>query len=241
MNSLHCQKETVKEIIESKNNYIIQVKGINILTGFYNDTKIQLPIGYELIKKDEQYEDTKTGKKKRKSKISKNEHFRNHLKKCTKKNINFENVLAYNWYSSRENMRYISENLKKKFVLWLKTNRLFKMYNKDSNKWTNYSQLKNYELKADRSYLIKLKGYGKTLNLLKKVFKNGDGSVGTLYIASNDLELNSNFLYNIYQKRRIIEDLNKEIKNHASLSKSPTKTVKTQSNHIYIYEFCYLL
>ena len=27
MDSLHCQKETVKEIVKSKNNYIIQVKG----------------------------------------------------------------------------------------------------------------------------------------------------------------------------------------------------------------------
>ncbi len=27
MDSLHCKKETVKEIVESKNNYIIQVKG----------------------------------------------------------------------------------------------------------------------------------------------------------------------------------------------------------------------
>jgi len=27
MDALHCQKETMKEIIESKNNYIVQVKG----------------------------------------------------------------------------------------------------------------------------------------------------------------------------------------------------------------------
>ncbi len=26
MDALHCKKETVKEIIESKNNYIIQIK-----------------------------------------------------------------------------------------------------------------------------------------------------------------------------------------------------------------------
>ncbi len=70
------------------------------------------------------------------------------------KNINFEYVLEDSWYSSKENMGYISENLKKKFVLGLKTNRLFKMYDKNSDKWTGYSQLKNYELKADRSYLI---------------------------------------------------------------------------------------
>jgi len=210
------------------------LKGINILTSFYNGAKIQLPIGYELIKKDEEYVDAKTGKKKRRAKISKNEHFRNHLKKCTKKDINFEYVLADSWYSSKENMQYIS-SLKKKFVLGVKSNRLFKMYDENSKKCTgDYSQLSNYDLKANRSYLIKLKGCKEPLNLLKKVFKNGDGSVGTLYIVSNDLELNSAALYAIYQKRWIIEDFHKEIKNHASLSKSPTKTVKTQSNHIYM-------
>ena len=82
--------------------------------------------------------------------------------------------------------------------------------------------------------MIKLKGYEKVLNLLKKVFKNGDGSVGILYIASSDLKLNSDALYNIYQRRWIIEDFHKAIKNHASLSQSPTKTVKSQSNHIYM-------
>jgi len=210
------------------------LKGINILTSFYNGTKIQLPVGYEIIKKDDEYIDPKTKKKKRRAKISKNEHFRNHLKKCTKKKINFEYVLSDSRYSSRENMQYISENMKKEFVMGLKSNRLFKMYDENSKKWTNYSQLKNYDLEPDRSYLIKLKGYESTLNLLKKVFKNGDGSVGTLYIVSNDLELNSKALYNMYQKRWIIEDFHKEIKNHASLSQSPTKTVKSQSNHIYM-------
>ncbi len=87
--------DTISKKPHSKENDIISwhydhaegrcVKGINILTSFYNGTKIQLPIGYELIRKDERYEDTKTGKKKRKSKISKNEHFRNHLKNVRKK------------------------------------------------------------------------------------------------------------------------------------------------------------
>lgn len=38
IDSLHCQKETIKEIVESKNNYIIQVKG--------NQSKL-----YETLKK----------------------------------------------------------------------------------------------------------------------------------------------------------------------------------------------
>ena len=215
------------------------VKGINLLTCFYNNNKIKLPISYEIIKKDNYYKDSKTGKEKRKSKITKNEHVRNHLRLSSKKNINFKYVLADNWFSSKDNMKYIEEVIKKYFIMGLKSNRLIKMYNSENETWTNYLQLKNSPLKPNRSYLVKLKGYDITLNLVKKVFKNGDGSVGTLYLVSNDLELNSEALYNIYKKRWVIEEFHKKIKNHASLSKSPTKLVKTQSNHIYMSYISY--
>lgn len=39
-------------------------------------------------------------------------------------------------------------------------------------------------------------------------------------------------MYDIYQKRWIIEEYHKSIKQNASLAKSPTKTIKTQTNHI---------
>ena len=44
-------------------------------------------------------------------------------------------------------------------------------------------------------------------------------------------------IYKTYQKRWAIEEFHKSIKQNASLAKSPTKTVKTQSNHI----FCSML
>lgn len=214
-------------------------KGINILTCYYRSNNLQLPIAYEIIKKDKYYHDPKTGRLKRKATITKNEHFKNYLDKCIENKVDFEYVLADSWYGSKANMNYISEKLKKKFVIGVKSNRLFKMYDKSSKSWTNYSQLRHTELKSDRSYLIKLKGCNSLLTLLKKVFKNGDGSVGTLYIVSNDLELGSEALYDLYKKRWSIEVYHKNIKNHASLSKSPTKTVKTQSNHIFMSMIAY--
>ena len=241
--------DTISEKTYSKENEIISwhydhakgrcIKGINLLTCFYNSNKIKLPISYEIIKKDVNYKDPKTEQNKRKASITKNEHFRNHLKSCSKKNMNFKYVLADSWYSSKENMQYISENIKKYFIMGVKSNRLFKMYNTKNETSGDYSQLKNSSLKPNRSYLIKLKGYNTTLILLKKVFKNGDGSVGTLYIESNDLALNGDTLYDIYKKRWVIEEFHKNIKNHASLSKSPTKIEKSQSNHIYMSYLSY--
>ncbi|CAM9436294.1 unnamed protein product, partial [Choristocarpus tenellus] len=59
--------------------------------------------------------------------------------------------------------------------------------------------------------------------LIKKVFTNEDGSTGIIYLASNDIEHESDYLYQIYQKRWSIEEYHKSIKENASLAKSPTK------------------
>ena len=78
--------------------------------------------------------------------------------------------------------------------------------------------------------------------LIKKVFTNEDGSTGILYLASNDIEHEAAYLYQIYQKRWRIEEYHKSIKENASLAKSPTKRVRSQANHIFasIVAFCKL-
>jgi len=39
-----------------------------------------------------------------------------------------------------------------------------------------------------------------------KIFKNEDGSTGTLYLVTNDLESSPDRIYEIYQKRWRIEE-----------------------------------
>ena len=80
------------------------------------------------------------------------------------------------------------------------------------------------------------------VTLAKKAFKNEDGSTGTLYLASNDLTHDADFLYQVYQKRWKIEVFHKSIKQNTSLAKSPTKKVRSQANHIFasIFAFCKL-
>ena len=69
--------------------------------------------------------------------------------------------------------------------------------------------------------------------LIKKIFTNEDGTVGVLYLASNDIEHDAAYLYQIYQKRWRIEEYHKSIKENTSLAKSPTKRVRSQANHIF--------
>ncbi|MCC8417612.1 MAG: hypothetical protein LN588_03790 [Rickettsia endosymbiont of Bryobia graminum] len=55
---------------------------------------------------------------------------------------------------------------------------------------------------------------------------------GTLYLITNDLSLEVPRFYELYQKRWRIEEYHNSMKQNASLAKSPTKVIRSQSNHI---------
>ena len=67
--------------------------------------------------------------------------------------------------------------------------------------------------------------------LTKQVFKNGDGSTGTLYLASSDGTLPAAQIPAIYQKRWEVEEYHKSVKSNASFARSPTRRVTTQTSH----------
>ena len=72
--------------------------------------------------------------------------------------------------------------------------------------------------------------------------RSANGSTGTLYLVANDLSIDADRIYKVYQKRWRIEEFHKSIKQNASLSKSPTKTIGTQCNHLFaaMISFCKL-
>ena len=63
-----------------------------------------------------------------------------------------------------------------------------------------------------------------------RVFKNGDDTAA-LYLVSNNLNLNSNQLSTIYQKRWKVEEYHKSIKSNTCFAKAPTRIVTTQKRH----------
>jgi len=76
--------------------------------------------------------------------------------------------------------------------------------------------------------------------LVKQVFKNGDGTVGELYLVCSDLSLSYDQIITIYKKRWGVEEYHKSIKSNLGFAKSPTKTVKTQSNHFVLSILAYI-
>jgi len=55
-----------------------------------------------------------------------------------------------------------------------------------------------------------------------------------LYLACSDLNCNISSLEAIYQKRWKVEVFHKTLKSNTGLAKSPTKSIRTQSNHIFM-------
>jgi hypothetical protein len=214
------------------------VKGINIVSCLVRYDDVALPIGYEIVKKDVVYSDIKTRKKKRKSLISKNDMFRSLIQQAVNNHVLFDYVLADNWFGSKANMSFIHRDLKKHFIIGIKSNRCVALNKRDADSG-QYQQVNTLEWNDGDCNTVYLKDISFPVRLIKKVFTNEDGSTGTLYLTTNDLSIDVDRIYEVYQKRWRIEEFHKSIKQNASLSKSPTKIMKTQCNHLFASMIAY--
>lgn len=214
------------------------VKGINILTVLYQTERLRLPVNYHLVEKDQWVWDKKKEKEVRKSSKTKNEHMREMLKTCVQNSIKFHYVLADIWYGSAENMRYIAKDLARFFLIPLKANRKVALSSLDKDKGL-YQAVSNLDLEQGSESTIYLEGIDFPLNLSKLIFKNEDDSEAALYLVSNDLTLDADQMTLLYQRRWSVEEFHASIKGNASLAASPTKTKRSQKNHVFasIYAF----
>jgi hypothetical protein len=206
------------------------VKGINFLTTLYYAQEVALPVAFEIVSKTETYTDEKTGQEKRKSKHTKNERYRRMLQAIYNNKIPFEYVLNDLWFASAENMRFVKLDLKKEFIMALKSNRKVALTEDDKSNG-KYQRIDQLALPEGSTQTIYLEGVPFPLHLLRQVFTNEDGSTGVRYLVTSDLTLNADQIITIYQKRWKVEAYHRSLKQNASLAKSPTRTETTQTNH----------
>jgi hypothetical protein len=206
------------------------VKGINFLTTLYYAQEVALPVAFEIVSKTETYTDEKTGQEKRKSKHTKNERYRRMLQAIYNNKIPFEYVLNDLWFASAENMRFVKLDLKKEFIMALKSNRKVALTEDDKSNG-KYQRIDQLALPEGSTQTIYLEGVPFPLHLLRQVFTNEDGSTGVRYLVTSDLTLNADQIITIYQKRWKVEEYHRSLKQNASLAKSPTRTETTQTNH----------
>jgi hypothetical protein len=75
-----------------------------------------------------------------------------------------------------------------------------------------------------------LKGFETQVLLVGRVFTNKDG----LNLVCSDLSCDGEQVATLYQKRWKVEVLHKSLKSNAGLVKSPTRTLTTQNNPVFM-------
>jgi hypothetical protein len=218
------------------------VKGINILSAFYHSGKngetIRLPTGFRVIAKTEEYTDAKSGKQKRKSPVTKNEMMQEMIRQHIQNRVKFRYILADSWFSSAENMRFI-EKKGKVFIFDLKSNRLITFDERSRNKG-EFVRADLAEVPQECPVKVWIKDLWFPVLLFKQVFINKDGTRGERYLVSNDFTLTDEQFRTLYKKRWGVEEYHKSLKQNASVGKSPARTEKTQSNHIFLAIYAYV-
>ena len=215
------------------------VKGINFMTALYHSQELSLPVGFTLIAKTEWYLDAKTGKQKRRSPVSKNEYYRLMLQQAVENQLRFRYVLNDVWFSAADNMMFVKRGLKLDFVMPIKSNRKVALSLADKQQG-RYRRVDELVLEENTVHEVYLESVDFPLLLIKQVFTNEDGSTGMLYLVTSDLTLAYHDITTIYPKRWHVEPYHKSLKQNASLEKSPTQTVTSQTNHFFAALCAYL-
>lgn len=208
------------------------IKGINLLNVLYHSNGTSVPVAFELVKKPFMYCDLKTRQVKRKGEMTKNEMMRQMIETCVCNTLKFCFVLMDSWFSSVENFDFIIDK-GKHFIAALKDNRLVALSEED-RKNKRFVRVDELDFSEKTTVQAWLKGYAKAVLLVRQVFTNKDGSTGILHLVCSDLSCDYDAITTTYKKRWKVEVFHKSLKSNANLAKSPTRTVRTQSNHIFM-------
>ncbi len=208
------------------------IKGVNLLSTLYVSQGVSVPISFTLVKKTEEYIDTKTGEARRRSPKSKNQMYQEMLKQALRNQIPFTFVLNDVWFGSSDNMNFVKLDLKKEFLMPLKANRNIAL-SEEEKRAKQYQRVDSLALEEEQGKLVYLEAVPFPVLLCKRVFENKDGSVGVLYLVSSDPTQEAPSLLDLYQRRWKVEEYHKSLKQNAGLGKSPASSARSQGNHLF--------
>lgn len=222
------------------------VKGINLLTAFYHSQlpppqkpPLRVPVLFQAVTKEIHFCDLKTRREKRRSAVTKNEMLRRMVAQSIKNQLLFRYVLADSWFASSENMLFIARR-KKFFIFDLKANRLAATSPENRNKG-RFVSIDELELPENTPVRLYLKDLEIQISVCKQVFRNEDSEVqGVRYLASNDFKLAADDFAALYKKRWSVEEYHKSLKQNTAIAKSPTRTTRTQLNHLFSSMLAYV-
>jgi IS4 transposase len=213
------------------------VKGISFVSALWSDEEVSVPLSLEVVEKELLYTEKK-GAEEWKIKKSKNEIFSQMVERLTQSR-RVDYVLSDSWYSSKDNMKHVFQECETHFVMALKSNRMVARSEKDREKG-NFKPIEKLRL-GKRAVKLYLKGLDFPVLVVKKTFKHGRKSSGTLYLACSDLELGYEDIFTLYKRRWRIEEYHKSMKSNCSLEKCQASSHSAQTSHFYCAALAYLL
>lgn len=188
------------------------INGIDLVNLLWtgDDGDEYVPIDYRIYKKEF---DGKT----------KNNHFQDMLKRAKNRGFSPIYVLFDAWYTSIENIKLITRELKWHFICNLKFNRQVSVVKNE------YMPIADLDLADEQVKQVWLKEYGRVL-VCKLVDKNGD----ITYLATSDLDLTDydNFISH-HDKRWQIEEFHRGIKQTTGIEKCYSIKSASQKTHIF--------
>lgn len=219
------------------------VKGTNIVTFTYSTTyqqqKVNLPVAFELVRKDKWVERTtkQDGKfitrQVRQASVSKLALVRQRLHTLVFQNqVRFKYVTFDTWYADSELISDIVTTLKKHCVCALKANRSITFEGDKPPKQRTYLAISDASLEPDVAYRVHLKGLALPVLIVKRVFHHLDGSSSVQYLLSTDLGHTGADLIRLYGQRWSSEEVHRSLKQNTALERMPAKKESSQANHI---------
>ena len=205
------------------------VKSINFLSAIYHTQGVSIPVGIELVVKDQPYLNSK-GQQKYRAVVSKQIQFCNLVAEAVWK-MPVSYVLADSWYCCAANMSFIVHQGGTHFIMACKENRRVALSLEDK-KAGRYQSIR--EVASEGCVrTVWLEQLDFPVALTRQVFKHGDGSCGTLYLMSSDLRLDAAAMSAIYQRRWKAEEFYRSVKGNAALGASPGWSVGVRSSHLF--------
>src|SRR5512139_727884 len=214
----HCQNRTVK--------------GLNLLNALYHSDGVSIPVDFRLVHKPLQFCDVATRQIKRASELTKNQLLPEMFLRCVHNQLKFRYVLMDSWFAAKDTFDLILAQ-DKHFVAVLKDNRRVALSaaDKQQGHFVRVDSLQLADKQAVRGWL---KGFDHEVLLVGRVFTNKDGSISRLSLVCSDLTCDGERVADLHQKRWKVEDYHKSLKSNAALAKSPTRTLRTQQNHVFM-------
>lgn len=186
------------------------INGIDIVNLLWTGGNEYIPVDYRVYDKET---DRKT----------KNDHFRDMLQKAFKRGFSPKYVLMDAWYSSIDNLKFITRKCAWQFICNLKSNRQICVRQGD------YIPVSDLDLAETPVRKVWLKEYGYVL-VCKLVDKNGD----ITYLATSDLSLTDyDRFIDHHDHRWMIEEFHRGIKQTTGIEKCYSVKAASQKTHIF--------